>query len=79
MKAREAKELVRELLARMKARGPQSFNDPSLRQPEVSLGQEIEWMMLSLGRLFDDDELGELERSFQDFKIVYRLGDERLM
>lgn len=79
MTAGEGKELVRELLARMKARGLDALNQQSLRQEQVSIGQEIEWMMLAIGRLFDEDELGELEETFQDFKRTYRLGDRGIM
>ncbi len=40
----------------------------------MTIGQELEVMCESIGGLYDEDDLGPIEFSFQDFKQIYSLG-----
>jgi hypothetical protein len=71
----EALAMIQELRGRVQGRD--AMNGPSLRNPIFTIGQELEFLEESLGRLYPDDDLGMLEATFIDFATVYNLGGRR--
>lgn len=59
-----------------RVRGRDAASAPSLRNPMLTLSQELAVMRESLVSInaFPDDALGILEGAFRDFAQVYKLG-----